>query len=56
MKIKIFEVVKLKTGDMATIIGMDKDSYKVEVVGKNGERKKITTITENDIQEVIITK
>lgn len=56
MKRKVFEVVKLKSGDMATIIGIDKDSYKVEVVNKNGKRKEITEISENDIDEVIISK
>lgn len=56
MKRKVFEVVKLKNGDMATIIGIDKDSYKVEIVGENGKRKEITEINENDIDEVIVTK
>ena len=55
MKRKVFEVVKLKSGDMATIIGIDKDSYK-EIVNKNGKRKDITEISENDIDEVIISK
>ena len=27
MKRKVFEVIKLKNEDMATIIGIDKDSY-----------------------------
>ena len=53
---KVFEVIKLKSGDMATIIGIDKDSYKVEIVNKNGKRKDITEISENDIDEVIISK
>ncbi len=55
MKRKVFEVFKLKNGDMATIIGTDKD-YKVEIVGKNGKRKEITEINENDIDKVIVTK
>ena len=46
MKRKVFEVIKLKSGDMATIIGIDKDSYKVEIVNKNGKRKDITEISE----------
>lgn len=56
MKRKVFEVIKLKNEDMATIIGIDKDSYKVEIVNKNGKRKEITEISENDIDEVIISK
>ena len=56
MKRKVFEVIKLKNEDMATIIGIDKDSNKVEIVGKNGKRKEITEISENDIDEVIISK
>lgn len=56
MKRKIFEVVKLKNGDMATIIGIEKDTYKVEIVNKNGKRKKIAEINEYEIDEVIITK
>lgn len=56
MKRKIFEVVKLKNEDMATILEVDKDSYKVEVVGKDGKIKQITEINEDDIDEVIIAK
>ena len=56
MKRKVFEVIKLKNEDMATIIGIDEDSYKVEIVGKNGKRKEITEISENDIDEVVISK
>ena len=56
MKRKVFEVVKIKSGDMATIIVVDKDSYKVEIVGKNGKIKEITEINENDIDKVIVTK
>ena len=56
MKRKIFEVVKLKNEDMATILEVDKDSYKVEVVGKDSKIKQITEINEDDIDEVIIAK
>lgn len=56
MKRKVFEVVKLKNGYMATIIGIDNDYYKVEIVNKNGKRKQITQINEDDIEEVIIAK
>lgn len=56
MKRKIFEVLKLKSGDKATIIGINKDSYKVEIVNKNGKRKEITDINEDDIDKVIVAK
>ena len=56
MKRKVFEVVKLKSGEKATIMGIDKNTYKVEIVGKNGKRKQITDINEDDIDEVIFAK
>lgn len=56
MKRKVFEVVELKSGEMATIIGIDKNNYKVEIVTKNGKRKEITDINEEDIEKVIIAK
>lgn len=56
MQRKIFEVVKLVDGSLATIIGINEESYKVEVVDKSGKRKQITEINENDIQDVIIKK
>ena len=56
MNRKISEVVKLTNGYLATIIGINKDSYKVEIVNHDGKRKKITEINENDIKEVIVTK
>ena len=40
MKIKVIQVVKLKTGDMVSIIGIDKDSYKVKVVVKKESIRK----------------
>lgn len=39
MKRKVIEVVKLKNDDMVTIIEIDKDSYKVEIINKNVKRK-----------------
>lgn len=56
MNRKIFEVVKLTNGYLATIIGINKDAYKVEIVNDKGKRKEITEINENDIKEVIVTK
>lgn len=56
MKRKVFEVVKIKSGDMALIIRIDKISYKVEIVNKNAKRKEMTKINENDIDEVIVIK
>ena len=56
MKRKVFEVVKLKSGDMATILEVDKDRYKVEVVDKRGKSKGTIEVSENDIDEIIISK
>ncbi len=56
MKRKLFEVVKLKNDDIATIIEIDKDSYKVEIINKNAKIKQITESIEEDIDEVIIEK
>ena len=39
LKRKVFEVVKLKNGYMATIIGIEKNSYKVEIVNKKVREK-----------------
>ena len=56
MKRKVFEVVKLVDGNMATILEVEQNTYKVEIVCKNGKRKEVTEIKENDIDEVIIAK
>lgn len=56
MKRKIFDVVKLITGNMATILQIDGNSYKVEVVDKDGKIQGIEIIEEDEIQETIISK
>lgn len=39
MKIKIFDVVELNNGNKATIIEINKNRYKVEIVDKHGKSK-----------------
>lgn len=56
MKRKIFEVVKLTDGKLATIIGINKNTYKVEIVNEKGKRTEIKNINEDDINEIIVAK
>jgi hypothetical protein len=56
MKIKIFDVVELNNGNKATIIEINKNRYKVEIVDKHGKSKGIFQIEEKDIKRVIFSK
>lgn len=56
MKIKIFDVVKLKNGDKATIIEIKNDSYKVAIFNRNGVSKGHKYIMEQDVVDIIYTK
>lgn len=56
MKEKIFNVVRLLNGDLATILEVNKNSYKVEIVDEKGKSKGFKTIKEEDIKEVIVSK
>ena len=56
MKRKVFDVVKLVDGNMATILEVYKDTYKIEKVNNKGESQGIIEISENDIDEIIISK
>lgn len=56
MKRKVFDVIKLVDGNMATILEVDKDTYKAEIVNKRGKSQGIKNIKEEDIKEVIISK
>lgn len=53
---KVFEVVKLKNGDKATIIEIKANSYKVAVFGESGALKGHEYITNQDIVDVIYSK
>ncbi len=56
MKIKIFDVVELNSGNKATIIEINKNGYKAEIVDNNGKSKGILQIEEKDIKKVIFSK
>ncbi|MBP3595938.1 MAG: hypothetical protein J6J60_00840 [Clostridia bacterium] len=56
MKIKVFDVVKLKNGDKATIIGIKNNCYKVAIVDSRGIAKGQKDIIEHDIVDIIYTK
>lgn len=56
MKYKIFDVVKLKNQNNATILNIENNKYKVEIVDKNGVRQSVTEIYETDIDKPIVRK
>jgi len=56
MKLKVFDVIELKNGDRATILDINNNVYKVEVVDKNGISKGIKNIEETDVKDIIISK
>lgn len=56
MKRKVFDVVKLVDENMATILEVELNTYKVEIVDKKGKTKEIKEIKEEDIKDVIIAK
>ena len=56
MKYKQFEVVKLKNEYYATILGIEDNEYKTEIVDKKGNRIEIRRLTDDEIQDVIFKK
>ena len=55
-KLKVFEVVEMKDGDKATILGTNDNNYIAEVIGNNGISKGNMTINSNDIAKILISK
>lgn len=55
MKYKRFDVVELNNGNRATILDIEKNSYKVEVVSPYGITLDKKIITNNDIKKLIHT-
>ena len=55
-KYKIFDVVELNNENKATILDIEKDTYKVEVVNKEGISLGITNVFDNEINKIIISK
>lgn len=56
MKIKLFDVVELNSGNNATILGINKGNFKAEIIDKEGNSLGFKEITNLDIKEVIFTK
>lgn len=56
MKVKLFEVVSLNNGNLATIIGIKKDTYKAEIIDEKGKSLGIKEITNSEIKEIIYNK
>jgi len=56
MKVKLFEVVSLNNGNLATIIGINKDTYKAELIDEKGKSLGIKEITNSEIKEIIYNK
>lgn len=56
MKYKQFEVVKLKNKYYATILGIEDNKYKSEVVDEKGNRIEIKMITDDEIESVLVKK
>ena len=55
-KLKVFEVVELKDGNKATILGTNNNQYIAEIIDNNGIPKGNKTINYNDIVKVLISK
>lgn len=56
MKYKQFEVVKLKSKYYATILGIEDNKYKSEVVDEKGNTIGIKMITDDEIEDVVVKK
>ncbi|MBP3255633.1 MAG: hypothetical protein J6M60_03995 [Clostridia bacterium] len=56
MKIKLFDVVKLNNGNNATILGINKNTYRAEILTEEGKTLEFKEITNSEIKEVIYTK
>ena len=56
MKVKLFDVVKINSGNNATVLGINNNTYIVEVIDDEGKTIGIKEITNSEINEVIYTK
>ncbi len=56
MKFKIFDVVEVNNGNKATILSVDNEQYKVEIVTNDGKSKGIVDLEEKDIKKLIFKK
>lgn len=56
MKYKQFDVVLLKNGNYATILGIENIKYNAEIVDDKGIRINVKAITDDEIDKRIFTK
>ena len=56
MKLKLFDVIKLKDKNMATILRIEDDKYYVESVNSDGMSLCFKYITMKDIDKIIYSK
>ena len=56
IKCKLFDVVKLNNDDNATILGINQNTYNVEIVNDEGITKGFKEIPKEDVKEVVFAK
>ena len=56
MNYRIFDVVELYTKEKATIIDINKETYKVQITDNDGRNKYVKDIKSKDIKNVIYQK
>ena len=56
IKCNLFDVVELNNEDKATILSIEQNTYRVEIVDENGKTKDLKEIQKNDVKKVIFPK
>lgn len=56
MRVNVFDVVELKSGNKATILHTNKEFYMAEIVDNKGRTKETKYIREKDIKKIIFKK
>lgn len=56
MKYNQFDVIELNNGDKATIIAINDNLYKVDIVDENGARKEVKNVKQDEIKRLIFKK
>lgn len=55
-EVYIWSIIILKKNFKATILGIENDKYKAEIVDENGNRIEIRMITDDEIESVLLKK
>lgn len=53
---KVFDVVELNSGDKATIIAINNNEYKADIVDEYGKRKDVRYVKRDEIKNIILRK